>query len=763
MSEPSPPAHAEHEDEAQAAGEARAEPQLDRGEWRASELAKLRLDGFPGTRRGFQIWLQERGVRCERRRVRGGDALVFRTPDLPRELQLAILQHEVTAWGQGAGAADAPAVDLESACRAHRELSALPDAAQRRADARAAAVTTYEHWCRELGRKPSTRLADLFAEAWARGEIAVPDGIRAALPTFCGRILRTWRGRMMKEGAVALAGRYTKPQPMIDKVPGMRDRALALIQLRPDLPATHLRDGLAVKFGDATPSADACRAWLNKWKRQNKSLHAHLVNPDAHKAKFMPAFGDASEAVTRLNQLWELDDTKADVILSDGKRYTVLGCIDVFSRRLMLHIHPTASSEGLAQLLRRALLTWGVPEMMRTDRGSNYKSHRTVGLLTDLAIRHDLLQAYKPERKGFIEKALGDFSRSLLPWLSNFVGHNVAHRQAIEAQKSFAERKAKRIGDHPEKDADPVGLTFAEFRDICDKWCAARNAKKHGSLNMSPDMKAASYPGTVRRISDERALDVLLMPIAGTRTVSKKGIRVNGGCYFAQELGDWIGETVTCREDPSDAGYLYVYSAERKFICRAFDPELAGVSRAEIARAARSIHQGKVRSGRDRLRKAAGKSGLDQKTIARDILTARIAASPGVVPFPRPGVTHASVGLDEAGRAASADDVPKAPSRTEADAQREAHLRALVAKREAEEAQSPEAREKQFLAEMLGIFDALSAGDPVPADRRDWFALCARHHTFRTALHFKRGVAFDQITKVLTGLLGVSSRTASGG
>jgi hypothetical protein len=64
------------------------------------------------------------------------------------------------------------------------------------------------------------------------------------------------------------------------------------------------------------------------WKavsRQAGLRGGNARNPDAHKARFRPAFGSASEGIVRLNQVWEFDDTPSDIVLADGQRYTVIG------------------------------------------------------------------------------------------------------------------------------------------------------------------------------------------------------------------------------------------------------------------------------------------------------------------------------------------------------------------------------------------------------------------------------------------------------
>ena len=133
-----------------------------------------------------------------------------------------------------------------------------------------------------------------------------------------------------------------------------------------------------------TPSIRACQRWLAAWKRQNRRLHAHLANPDAAKGRYRPAFGDAGQAVARLNQVWEFDDTPSDIVLADGQRYAVIGVIDVWSRRMILQVHRTSTAHGISLLMRRALLTWGVPEMMRTDNGAAYVSQHITAVLRRL-------------------------------------------------------------------------------------------------------------------------------------------------------------------------------------------------------------------------------------------------------------------------------------------------------------------------------------------------------------------------------------------
>ena len=88
-----------------------------------------------------------------------------------------------------------------------------------------------------------------------------------------------------------------------------------------------------------------------------------------------------------------------------------------------------------------------------------------------------------------------------------------------------------------------------------DEWCLnVYGQDAHAGLGgLSPANKATMSRETVRKV-DERALDVLLMPAAGTngkRKTTKFGISIDGSHYRA----GWLmpGEWVFVRMDPPDA------------------------------------------------------------------------------------------------------------------------------------------------------------------------------------------------------------------
>ena len=100
-------------------------------------------------------------------------------------------------------------------------------------------------------------------------------------------------------------------------------------------------------------------------------------------------------------------------------------------------------------------------------------------------------------------------------------------------------------------------------------------------------MAAAIRPDQIRRIRDESALHILLLPLApgsaGWRVVGKKGVRAAGMTYNAPELGGLEGKMVQIRLDENEVGVAYLFGEDGKFVCRAFDHDVLGVKAREVA------------------------------------------------------------------------------------------------------------------------------------------------------------------------------------
>ena len=331
--------------------------------------------------------------------------------------------------------------------------------------------------------------------------------------------------------------------------------------------------------------------FLKRLKTDEAELLTRVTNPDKWNSKYRPT-GTNSAPVSRLNELWMIDASPADVLCVDGRNSVYL-CVDIFSRRLVVYVSRTPRAEAVALLMRRAILGWGVPERVKTDNGSDFKAKATQRLFAALDIEIELSAPFAPWQKGHIERAVKTFQHDCAAILPGFVGHNVADRKMIEERKAFAARLKEDDGS-----AFKVELTAKELQTICDEWAAGRYAQRpHSSLpkGVSPFAMAASYAGKIRRIpeADIRALDLLLAPLAGSdgmRVVSKQGVRINHSFYLAPNC--LPGDRVFVRMDPEDMGRAWLFSADGEaFVGEAVCPELAGVDPQEALAKAKAMRK----------------------------------------------------------------------------------------------------------------------------------------------------------------------------
>ena len=158
----------------------------------------------------------------------------------------------------------------------------------------------------------------------------------ALVPRFSWNTLQRWRAAWLDRGILGLVPGGGGRGSVIDGDPDFRESVAALVFANPDhITARHIARVLRARFpGRTQPGIDAIRRWVRAWRARNRRELSAVSDPDGHRSRRMPAFGDAAGmAVDGLNALWELDSTLADVMCVDGKRYALVAAIDVWSRR----------------------------------------------------------------------------------------------------------------------------------------------------------------------------------------------------------------------------------------------------------------------------------------------------------------------------------------------------------------------------------------------------------------------------------------------
>lgn len=702
----------------------------------AAELAGMDLPGFPKTQRGVSKWFEQRDLnarfprKVRQRQGRGGGVERHITL-LPRPLQsLITIRHFKTAEAPDApepftGAADIPE----------------PPSSENTERRRAAVLLILNFWdiYRSRSNLPQEIARTSFVSMYRKGKLeGVPGWVREALKSqnrndlkLCTSTLRNWEKKRDAHQFSELGGKYGNRRGS-----GVLDRAndgkvaefiASCIARQPHLTADHLRDQVRSEFNDnlevdgkpvAVPPIRTFQRFVANWKSEHQESLMKLTDPDAFRNKKRFSGTNMNHWVVRPNQLWEIDASPADVLLHDG-RYSIYALVDIYTRRMLVSVSRTARTQAALLLIRKGILAWGVPEIVRTDNGSDFISYEFRQALTALAIHQDITDPFSPEQKGTVERHIGTLQRGFMALLPGFIGHNVADRKQIEARKSFAAR----LGES-EKDAFCVDLDHDELQDKVDRWVTAKyEHKAHGGLKgRTPFQVTTAWSAPVRRISDERALDILLAPVAGKdgfRTITKHGIALDRARFLHAAMVP--GERVFCRQDPEDMGRIFVFSEDRMtFLYVAECPERLDINPGEMARAMRDEQNRRTSEELEPLKKAIRK--MKPRDMIDNVISVAEADMSTVTAFPKKAETYTTPELS------AAEDVltvPQGPQASEVSAEEARQHAATVEdlnKRRAEKITSEMPADLARFRHALDIEASIQKGEQVEAFELDWIS-----------------------------------------
>ena len=534
---------------------------------------------------------------------------------LPSDLRVRVIQARESAYLKGVILPSRGDIDLNLARELLHKFDSAPPWARAKAEARGEIVDAFKefHAARAL---TLTGAKDLFIRRYNSGNdgIGISEGNYSAYPAISRSSLDLWRARKKDMGLAGLLEATTRGKPPGRITDEMTLYIKGIIGKKPHTRPTRISNYIDSKFagtGVPIPSEATVRRYMNKWKKKNASLFAFMVNPDKWRSDYQAAFGNASEKAEHFLHMVEFDNTPADILCADNNRYTITGAIDIFSRKAMCQVVPTAKAQAVANLMRSIILDWGLFDVMIADNGKDYASRHIEAACGALGVELQFTPPFTPEAKPHIESFFGTLATMLFEELDGYIGHSVADRRAIESRKSFAHRMFSR------DEVIPCSLMPDELQTIINTWTEKiYHQRTHGGIKVSPEAKAGESRRPVRKILDERALDILLAPV-GTPTVLKKGIRYQNGLYSAIELARHIGKEVEIRRDMADAGKLYVFDADFLFICIAKDSSLEGIS-VEDANVARKRQKKQVLEGARALKVLAREVGDPMMDLLRD-------------------------------------------------------------------------------------------------------------------------------------------------
>ncbi len=465
-----------------------------------------------------------------------------------------------------------------------------------------------------------------FCKAFAKRGLKLDDWIYTCLGTLQPHHVPEWLRKNRRAGTLLDGRGRPSSSGLFDRDLGLRNYAIAAIAGRPHLAATHLKSLIKTDLGRDIPLRTV-QLFMQQFRNSSAPELKALTNPDRYRSHHRPAFGKIT--AERINARWEIDASPADAMcVVDGREFRVklVGVIDVFTRRAMVLVSDQVRGLATMALLRRAILAWGLPELVKIDNGREFKNRAVERFCQDAGIETSFSKPFHPEEKPHIERFFGTLARDLFELLPGYIGHSVAERKGIEARKSFAHR----FGE----DANlcfGVQLTPEGLQARIDEWCERIYAETHHEgIALTPAHKALAHAHEARRLADERALDALMLDApdaGGIRLVAKSGIRIGNRFYVAAELGAWMGHRIHCRFDPHETARIVVYSADRsRFICVAEDRErIAGADLAAVAQKAKALDRARIRDIRDAARTVQRLYPAD--TMADRLLGARTSPS----------------------------------------------------------------------------------------------------------------------------------------
>ena len=549
-------------------------------------------------------------------------------------------------------------------------------------DARLAILHAYELFSRGL-RLTQQACIQVFCDRYEMGSIRVDDWVKAKVPYVGRRTLLRWIAKKRIGDTNSLAidrSKARKGSGLLETANGGEVRAfiLAWIAKSPHLSAEIIRGYCEDHFGaeltdrngelKPLPPPRTFQHFIKALKASEKVVLTKITDPDKFRSTMKLSGTGTQRHVTEPNALWMIDASPVDALCLDG-RYSMYACIDIATRRLVITLSKTPRASAVGLLIRKTILKMGVAHIIKTDNGSDFVAVATKRLFDNLDIEPDVSDAYSPEQKGHVERVIKTFQHEVCPQLPGYIGHSVADRKAIEGRKSFAQRLGA-----DEKELFEVALTAEQLQRHIDDWLEyVYSEREHSALKgRSPNEAAAASVAVIRRV-DERALDALLMPVAGKkghRTMTKQGISNNGFYYLCGSI--LVGTDVFCRLDPLDMGRMYVFDGDDgRFLDVAICPELSDVNPQAYVKAQKEIAAELLRE-KEREIKAdiralkKGPSGIERTIrLAKKKKAERDEAQNNVIQLPKREEQHVTPAIAAALDAVTAPKVPQPQSLNE--------------------------------------------------------------------------------------------------
>lgn len=291
---------------------------------------------------------------------------------------------------------------------------------------------------------------------------------------------------------------------------------------------------------------------------------------------FLPAiFTDYDAEMLYSNSMWVADHHKCDVLVKyEDKiiRPWITAFTDFKSRYIVGYIvFPyEPNSDFILNCLAEAVKKCGVPDMVLTDNGKDYKSHDLFNADNDYSIVSILQSAvrtalpYNAKAKP-IERNFRTIE-SICKMLPSYIGDRPENRPTtMKGTNKKIERENK-------------AMDFEEFKKFMDNNINIYHNTVHTGNGMNGrtplETYKQSFSAAGMKTLSEKAISLIFRRTTRKVTITEHGVKFaelpNVGYYISPELLLYgVGRKVYARYDTSDVTTIYIYSEDGKYICEA--------------------------------------------------------------------------------------------------------------------------------------------------------------------------------------------------
>ncbi len=567
-----------------------------------AELRTFGLPLLPKSDRGIELKVGREGWSHVEVKAKGGRGGIRREYQPPATVMAAIKQIVLDRTLKQAPASMAAVIPSTSSLPAGGALTtpchaittaiqagALKDWQKRTAEARVALLQEIDRIAEIVGREKAIQKVVIMAQ-----DGTLPDHLTQLVPianarsgadgkrTLSRRTIYEWLKAYQPGNAHAVNALAPKDQHAVTTVPAWATDLLAQYQTPQKPSLAWAVERIAAKHGiDQENLYHRARRFLQKVG--NVELQAGRMG--SRDIKNIKPFVRRDTAMLWPSDIYTADGHTFDAEIAHpahGKpfRPEITTVVDVATRRFVGWSIDLAES-GLAVLdaLRHACETGGIPTTFYVDNGSGYKnalmSQPGVGMSARLGFQMSHSIAYNSQARGIEERSHRSALVRAAKELPTYIGADM-DRQAMQKIHKVTRLDIKNSGH------SKYLMPFRYFVAFIEEQLTKFNDKPHRGLpkvfddalgrlrHMSPNEAWAKgvQDGAELVLVDATESRDLFRPQREVK-VLRGEIKLFGNLYFAHELTEYHGDVVRAAFDVHNAGQIWVYDQQGRFICNA--------------------------------------------------------------------------------------------------------------------------------------------------------------------------------------------------